>query len=109
MLNEVKSPEDAFISYHFEIVSFADMSPPGPEFKQRSAVLMALRAGRRPLEISKLLHVPKSTVYDIQKRFKLKQAAQARCGGRNKKKTQDPATPDRKNDAMLLTRRGPLS
>ena len=46
-----------------------NMSPPGPEYRQRSAVLSTLRAGRRPLEISKLLNVPKSTVYDIRKRY----------------------------------------
>ena len=45
------------------------MSPPGREYVQRSAVLSALRAGQRHLDIAKFLSVPKSTVYDIRKRY----------------------------------------
>ena len=32
-------------------------------------MLSALRAGQRPLDIAKFLSVPKSTVYDIRKRY----------------------------------------
>ena len=45
------------------------MSSPRKEYEKRAAVLTALCARRAPLEISKFLKIPKSTVYDIKKRY----------------------------------------
>ena len=71
-------------------------------------MLSALRAGQRPLDIAKFLSVPKSTVYDIRKRYLANDGAK---GSKEKpigKNKEIIVTPERKkNEPKARARKEP--
>ena len=47
----------------------AELVKPSAEFNRRAVIIESLCAGRTPVEIIKLFGYPRSTVYDIAKRY----------------------------------------